>query len=374
MAHPITLPNLMQTVITPETFKTIMANTEYIDKARKFTVYELLKYWVSAAAYQWSGFRPSQEERKKHPELCHADYSTISKKAKDVPFAIFKQTLHEILKQCNRKTRRHIHQRTGKILCALDSTTMTVGLTRLPWAPYHGQKAAVKLHVEMNVADSSIAHVEESIGTEHDSKIADRFEISEETLTIRDRAYGKIARLDMFVDQGQAFVIRLRSDVLLIKKKSLKRTKPEGSIIVDDFTCELGCEKNRSTHRFRVVILEDKPGHFIRLATPLLHVSAECIGDIYKARWSVENLFRFLKQHLNLTRIFGISQNAVYGQLFCALITYSLLRFCYNEVQPKWRCISLTFIQFIRCFLHATLPTEAIMSIIVFFRKTPLVP
>ncbi|MCF2719123.1 hypothetical protein [Paenibacillus sp. 203] len=36
-----------------------------------------------------------------------------------------------------------------KELLLIDSTTMTVGKTRLPWAPYHGERAGIKLQVAL---------------------------------------------------------------------------------------------------------------------------------------------------------------------------------------------------------------------------------
>ena len=53
---------------------------------------------------------------------------------------------------------------------------------------------------------------------------------------------------------------------------------------------------------------------------------AIAIADLYKARWQIELLFRWIKQHLKLKTFLGRSDNAVRLQLFAAMIAFLLLR------------------------------------------------
>ena len=52
------------------------------------------------------------------------------------------------------------------------------------------------------------------------------------------------------------------------------------------------------------------------MVTDLMGVTAEQITQIYKTRWQIEVFFRWIKQHLNIPTLFGITENAVYGQLY----------------------------------------------------------
>ncbi|ESZ53684.1 hypothetical protein X729_31035 [Mesorhizobium sp. L103C131B0] len=54
--------------------------------------------------------------------------------------------------------------------------------------------------------------------------------------------------------------------------------------------------------------------------------SAVEIGQLYKGRWQIELLFRWIKQHLKIRKFLGNNDNAVRLQLFAALIAYALLR------------------------------------------------
>ncbi|WP_420874634.1 transposase [Paenibacillus polysaccharolyticus] len=80
---------------------------------------------------------------------------------------------------------------------------------------------------------------------------------------------------------------------------------------------------------------------------------------MYKARWQIEVFFRWIKQNLNVPTLFGTTENAVYGQLYGALIAYVILKSFFESVKinvPKH--VELSFIRFFRLFLTEQLPIE----------------
>ena len=162
---------------------------------------------------------------------------------------------------------------------------------------------------------------------------------------VEDRAYFKIERLDRFVEQHQLFVIRMKDNIELHQKKSLKRLSSTSSSVQADFTCQLGTKQCRSTKRHRVVIFRDANGRDIRVVTNLFHASAETIADMYQQRWTVEVFFRWVKQYLNVPTLFGTTENAVYNQLFAAFIAYVLLRWLYDQTKKQTN-VPLSFISF----------------------------
>jgi len=56
--------------------------------------------------------------------------------------------------------------------------------------------------------------------------------------------------------------------------------------------------------------------------------SAQTIADLYRCRWQIEKFFKELKQTLQLADFLGHSEGAVKWQVWTALLTYLLLRFC----------------------------------------------
>jgi IS4 transposase len=92
------------------------------------------------------------------------------------------------------------------------------------------------------------------------------------------------------------------------RKKSLKRMSDGNSNVINDYTCQVEMKQKRSIHRQRVVEFTDYEGKIIRVVTNLYHVSAEMVANIYKARWEVELFFRWIKQNLNVPRLFGTTK------------------------------------------------------------------
>lgn len=81
---------------------------------------------------------------------------------------------HLLLSRCNRVVRRRL--RTPKDLLLVDSTTISVGKSRLPWALFHGQRAGIKLHVALDATTEQPVQVIETIGTVHDEPIGEKLQ------------------------------------------------------------------------------------------------------------------------------------------------------------------------------------------------------
>lgn len=57
----------------------------------------------------------------------------------------------------------------------------------------------------------------------------------------------------------------------------------------------------------------------------ILEIEAMDIAILYKNRWQVELLFKWMKQHLRIKEFYGTSENAVKIQLYTALTAYCLV-------------------------------------------------
>ncbi|MFC6652702.1 transposase [Paenibacillus rhizoplanae] len=71
---------------------------------------------------------------------------------------------------------------------------------------------------------------------------------------------------------------------------------------------------------------------------------------MYKARWGIEVFFRWIKQNLNVPILFGTTENAVFNQLFAALMTYVILKWLYvRSTSLVIACKSIPLIRFKEC-------------------------
>jgi hypothetical protein len=89
---------------------------------------------MHAALGQWDSYRPGVGKAVTSG-LFRVCYSSFSSKAGDVPYELFKQLFHRLLSKYNRATKCHLG--IPRNLLLVDSTTITVGKTRLPWALFH---------------------------------------------------------------------------------------------------------------------------------------------------------------------------------------------------------------------------------------------
>lgn len=348
MKKSTTFQLLLQSMLSEKEVMKVSEQIEYEETARKFSAYKLLQYWAQSAWGKWDGFRDGAD-RAITCGLTQANYSTFSKKAKAVPFELFKRLFHLVLQKCNRQAKCQLN--LPKELLLIDSTTITVGKTRLPWASYHGERAGVKLHVAFHAASGQPHNVVETVGSRHDGPVGEELADSAYIL-VQDRAYGKIERFDRYKTEAQSFVIRLKDNLHIVSSQSLCHQEYENSPVTSDVTCLLGTTKFRSQQRHRVVMFQDRQGHEIRVVTDLLELSAEQVAEIYKNRWQVELFFRWIKQHLNVPILFGTTENAVYWQLYSALIVYVWLKFFYDHGNSiVAHHASLSFVQFARLLL-----------------------
>ncbi|MGH2319800.1 IS4 family transposase [Planococcus sp. SE5232] len=345
-------PNLIQKFITAEDVALLTELIGYEDTARKLTVGKLIEYLVTAAASEWKGYRHCGDVGTS-AGLVDIDHSTLSKKMKNLDYGLMKKAFALVVDKCNRATRRAL--KIPKRLLLVDSTTLTVGKNRLPWALYHGERSGIKLHVSYTPETCMPLDVVETTGLVHDGPVGEGL-ADQRFILVQDRAYFNIKRIDQFVADKQDFVIRMKENIELSTVRSLQRLPEDGTNITRDFTCRIGTPQSRSKKRHRVVFFTDHEGQEIRVVTSLRHVSAEAIAAMYKARWGIESFFRWIKQNLNVPKLFGQTPNAVYNQLFAALIAYVLVQWLYQKTKPAIRKPSLSLVAFQRTLLSGTLP------------------
>jgi hypothetical protein len=354
MKQNTTFPNLFQKIISEEDLAVIQNALGYKDTARKLDVLTLINYLICASMNELKSYRDCADVGDQYG-LPKVNHSTLSKKAGHVDYNIMKKLFHLIVSKCNRVTRRAL--KLSNELLLVDSTTITVGKSRLPWALYHGERAGIKLHVSYSPLTEMPLQVVETTGLVHDGPIGEQL-VDSRFIMVEDRAYFKIKRIDQFTEDQQKFVIRMKENIEIFRPHSLQRLKQDESPVTRDITCKLGTEQSRSKQRHRVVFFKDDYGNEMRVVTNLMNIAPEVIADMYKARWRIETFFRWIKQNLNVPVLFGTTENAVFNQIFAALIAYVLLKWLYSKTSEGRIFKKLSFISFQRQWLKGNLPID----------------
>ena len=70
---------------------------------------------------------------------------------------------------------------------------------------------------------------------------------------------------------------------------------------------------------------------------PTISNASGCHRQLYKTRWQIELLFRWMKQHLRI-RAFIATNNAIRLQIIAAMIAYVLIRIAAKRIVSNWKC------------------------------------
>lgn len=219
---------------------------------------------------------------------------------------------------------------------ALDATTIDLCLTMCPWAAVHRTRAAVKMHTLLDLRGAIPSFIHISKATLHDVNALDMLLPEAGAFYLVDRGYTDFARLYALDQAGCFFVTRARCNMNARRVYSAHVDRSTGLI------CDQRIALNNST-AFR-----DYPAHMrrIRFRDPVTDkhlvfltnhglLPAMTICDLYKARWSIELFFKWIKQHLRIKRFYGMSENAVKTQIWIAVTVYVLIAIVKKELRVQ---------------------------------------
>ena len=209
---------------------------------------------------------------------------------------------------------------------ALDSTTIDLCLSMFPWAKFRRRKGAIKLHTLMNLRGSIPEFILISHGKMHDVNVLDQLAFLAGAYYIMDRGYIDFERL-YIINQAKAFfVIRAQANQKYHRLYSAPIDKASGVqcdqtiVLTGPLTCTRYPEKLRRVRYYDVE--RDKRLVFL---TNDFDLPALTVAKLYKARWQIELIFKWIKQHLRIKAFFGTSENAVKTQVWIAVSVYVLI-------------------------------------------------
>lgn len=235
--------------------------------------------------------------------------STFSKASKKRDPALFLVILEELKKKLTAPS-----SSKEIALFPLDSTSITLTSKLLFLQGYN----RVKLFAGLNSLTSEVGGIVIHFGCGHDSKYGDSTIEStpENAVSIMDRGFCKLERLQkLSAEKNRFFVMRLKNNVRLE--------------MLENGEFKVGSGDNAV--RLRMVNFCDlETQSEYRLATNLPsdgeeEVTNEEVGEIYRQRWQIELLWKFLKMHLKLDRLITKNPNGIEIQIYSCLIAYLLL-------------------------------------------------
>jgi len=216
---------------------------------------------------------------------------------------------------------------------ALDSTTIDLCLSLFPWAHFRKTKAAIKLHILLNIQGDIPEFIRISTGKLHDVNVLDHMIFLVGAFYVMDRAYLDFERLYKINQAKAFFVTRAKKNTQLTRRYSHPVDKATG--VQCDQTVVLSNADSFETYpeplrRVRYYDAElDKRLIFL---TNNMSLPARLIADLYRSRWRVELFFKWIKQHLRIKTFYGMNENAVKSQIWIAVSVYLLVAILKKEL------------------------------------------
>jgi hypothetical protein len=272
------------------------------------------------------------------------------------PSGFFQELCEIVLGQIKSETRDRKLKRAIRSLLAIDSSECRVhgSLYDLPgWRDKSGKKenkkAIVKFHTVWHIDGEWIEDFRITPGRRHDSPIAKQFPILPNHTYVFDRAYRDMDFWKKIVSVGSHFVSRLHNTNRTRYKRMIVLGKNEDQ---DGVLWDGKWQPNEhylKTHpeerhiRYRHIMYRDpETKKLFDFITSDFESSAQEIADIYRKRWAVELLFRWLKGHLNIRHFPTKNPNTIRVQLAVTVLVQLLVQLYRIKADfsgTLWECL-----------------------------------
>ena len=251
--------------------------------------------------------------------------STLADANATRPWQVFGDLFAHMAGNANRATRRHIRDAVR----ILDATRIGLNGLSAGWAGGVPGTEAAKVHVVYDPVADVPLRADLTSCRVNDITPARALEPEAGATYVFDLGYYSFQWWADLDAAGCRFVTRLKRNTGLTVTD--ERPVEAGQAVLSDRTGYLPERMARSRRNpfskpVRELEVSISTGKIIRVVTNDLEAPAEEIADLYKARWQIELLFKWIKQNLRIRRFLGTSENAVRIQIFAAMIAYLLLR------------------------------------------------
>ena len=265
------------------------------------------------------------DDLQKATDLASISFSQLGRRLNQVPTEFFQQIFLDLVAQIHKKSNFEQRRKTTAPLKIIDSSTLPLNLNNHRWAEFRKTKSGVKLHLRLVYLENGYSYPDKAVLTnakEHDRGQLEVLVDDTECMYVFDRGYLDYERFDRMTDEGFFFVSRLRKNAVtrVVEPFNL----PENSTVFSDEMILIGTTQNRAENLFRLIKVLDTKGKELHLITNRFDLSADEIAELYKSRWAIELFFKWMKQHLNIKKFYGQSEQAVHNQVYIAMIVYCL--------------------------------------------------
>lgn len=214
-----------------------------------------------------------------------------------------------------------------EMVYAFDSSTIELCLKLCPWAKFHHDKGAFKMHTLLDLRGSIPTFIWLSEGKVNDMNGLDVLPVEAGAYYLMDKGYVDFWRLYNYFQLRQAYYVTRAKDNMRFEVIEEREVDKQAGLISDQSIRLTGPIVSKDyPDVMRMVIYEDyDTNNVYRFLTNDFTLEAITIAELYRERWQIELFFKWIKQHLRVKSFFGTTQNAVFTQIWIAVCDYLLL-------------------------------------------------
>ena len=251
------------------------------------------------------------------------------------PVAVFTDAFSLLAGQLDRNARRE-----GKeLLRLIDSTPIPLGKL-CAWAQWNGRIRGMKAHIVYDPNADCPRLLDITHATVNDAEIGRTIQIEAGATYVFDKGYCHYGWWTAIAGAKAFFVTRPKTNMKLdtVCLRGFKEADGDGFTVLEDAEVSFASKGDfKLPIKLRRVQRVTPSGRrHVELLTNDLERKAVAIGQLYKTRWQIELLFRWMKQHLRIRAFIGNNENAIRLQIIAAMIAYVLIR-----IAAKAHCVKL---------------------------------
>ena len=250
---------------------------------------------------------------------------------------------------------------------AIDSTTIDLCMSIFRWAEFRSTKSVIRIHTQVDIATEIPVFYRITNAKVHDVNSLDWFTYESLACYVFDRGYFDLARLYQIHVLGAFFIIREKGkpDYEIVDGESLLEGTDN---VLKDQSIRFKKKENQKKYPGivrRIVYYAPDLHRTFTYYTNNFYLSAKDIALLYKYRWQVELFFKWIKQHLQVKRFWGDSENAVRIQIHVAIITYCLIAIIEHDLK-----IGRPVLEIMRILGKSALTMDSIRDLLMPIKET----
>jgi len=255
------------------------------------------------------------------------------------PWQVYPDTFYALLDRGAGMVRDKLKRplRFKNPLFSMDASVIDLCLSIFPWAEFRQTKGAVKLHMVIHHEGYLPVFADLTTGKTHEISVARMLQFPKGSIVVFDRGYNDYAYFGSLCANGFFFVTRAKESTIYGVVE--ERPVPRRGNILSDPIIRLARARGREDclHDLRrLEVRVPETGETLVFVTNPLSFGPTTIAAIYKERWQIELFFKAIQQNLRIKTFVETSKNALYTQIWTALIAILMLKFLALRSKLGW--------------------------------------